>query len=81
MDLWTTYVARDGVEQVVRIERDRHGRGYPDTFEIFETQDGQTVLLRREEDTNGDGQIDVVSFYVGGKLRRRQLLDPGTASM
>jgi len=81
MDLWTTYVARDGVEQVVRIERDRHGKGYPDTFEIFETQDGQTVLLRREEDTNGDGQIDVVSFYVGGKLRRRQLIEPGTASM
>ena len=37
---------------------------------------GRSLLLRREEDVNGDGEIDVVSFYVAGKLRRRQVRDP-----
>ena len=76
MDVWTTYMSEGGVERVARIERDRGGRGQPDTIEIFETLDGRAVLLRREEDTNGDGEIDVVSFYVGGKLRRRQIRTP-----
>jgi len=75
MDVWTRYANDQGLERVARIERDSRGNGFADTFEIFETRDGSSILLRREEDLDGDGQIDVVSFYVGGKLRRRQIRD------
>ena len=42
------------------------------------------MLLRREEDKNGDGVIDVTSFYEKdvtsfyekGKLQRREISDP-----
>ena len=75
MDLWTRYVHDEKLERVGQIERDTTGGGFADTFEIFEHQGGKTVLLRREQDLNGDGEIDVVSFYVGGKLKRRQIRD------
>ena len=32
-------------------------------------------------DDNGDGSVDVVSFYEGGKLTRRQISDPDAVSM
>ena len=76
MDTWTRYVSPAGVERIARIERDERGRGFADTFETFETVDGRAVLLRREEDLDGDGEIDLVSFYVDGKLRRRQISNP-----
>ena len=75
MDLWTRYTHDGSVEKVGRIERDTKGGGFADTFEIFESQDGETMLVRREQDLNGDGEIDVVSFYIGGKLVRRQIRD------
>lgn len=81
MDLWTSYVSDAGLERVARVERDRRGLGFADTIEVFETRGGASVLLRREEDLNGDGEIDVVSFYVGGKLKRRQIRDPDGMSM
>ena len=61
MDVWTTYVNEGGFEHVSRIERDRRGQGFADTIEIFTTSDGSSVLVRREEDLNGDGEIDVVT--------------------
>jgi hypothetical protein len=61
---------------VVRIERDTKEDGRPDTFETFERQDGKTVLVRREEDVNADGTIDVTSIYEHGKLVRREIADP-----
>lgn len=73
MDVWTSYVNEGGLERVARVERDRRGLGFADTIEIFETTSGTSVLMRREEDLNGDGEIDVVSFYVGGRLQRRQI--------
>jgi hypothetical protein len=76
MDVWTGYATGDGTERVVHVERDRKGRGFADTFDYFELDAGRTVLQRREEDMNGDGAIDVVSFYVSGKLRRRQIANP-----
>ncbi len=79
IDTWTRYVSQEGVERIARIERDQRGRGYADTFETFETVDGKAVLLRREQDVNGDGEIDVVSFYVNGKLRRRQISNASAA--
>jgi hypothetical protein len=81
MDVWTRYDIEAGRERVVRIERDTRGRGFADTFEIFEPRDDESVLVRREEDLNGDGEIDVVSFYAGGKLRRRQIRDADVTSM
>jgi len=75
MDLWTRYINRQGKEQVARIERDSRGEGFADTFEIFETKNGKAILVRRDQDLDGDGEIDVVSFYVGGRLERRQIRD------
>ena len=79
MDLWTRYANSpnsENNEQVSQIERDMQGGGFADTFEIFESQKGRSMLVRREQDLNGDGEIDVVSFYVDGKLVRRQIRDP-----
>lgn len=77
MDMWTRYTpgAPGEEEKVARIERDREGRGYADTFEFFRFEGGKTLLVRRERDIDGDGQVDTVSFYVEGRLRRRQISD------
>jgi hypothetical protein len=66
---------------VIRIDRDVQGRGFADTFEIFEMRDGKAEIVRREEDRNGDGSVDVISFYESGKLRRRLITDPDAVSM
>jgi hypothetical protein len=76
MDLWTRYATVGEAEDVTQIEHDRAGRGFADTFEYFAIQDGRTLLVRRERDINGDGEVDVVSFYAGGRLVRRQIADP-----
>jgi hypothetical protein len=84
MDVWTSYAkgAKDGgAEHVIRIDRDVQGRGFADTFEIFEIRDGKAEIVRREEDRNGDGSVDVISFYESGKLRRRLITDPDAVSM
>jgi len=74
MDLWTRYSEQG--EEITEIDQDRAGRGFADTFAFFQIQDGKAVLVRRERDLNGDGQIDVVSFYLDGRLWRRQIADP-----
>ena len=74
MDLWTRYSEQS--EEITEIDQDRAGRGFADTFAFFQIQDGKAVLVRRERDLNGDGQIDVVSFYLDGRLWRRQIADP-----
>jgi len=76
MDQWTTYAVVDDRELAVRVERDERGRGTPDTFDHFESVDGRAVLGRREEDRDGDGRIDVLSLYRGGRLVRREIADP-----
>ena len=76
MDRWTTFRTSSGLELPIRIERDSKGRGFADTFEHFSAVDGKAVLVRREEDMNGDGKIDVVSLYENGKLVRREISDP-----
>jgi hypothetical protein len=81
MDMWIRYTRQGGREEVARIERDRKGRGFADTFEFFSVEAGTAVLKRREEDMNGDGEIDIVSFYEGGKLRRRQVSNPDIVPM
>ena len=81
IDTWTYYIVRDGDEVVARIERDKRGRGFADTFDTFEPRDGKAILAKREEDVNGDRKIDIVSIYRDGKLIRRELSDPSLASM
>jgi hypothetical protein len=77
MDTWTRYVALpDGTDAIARMEHDKKRRGKPDTFETYAYEGGKTVLLKREEDVNGDGSIDVTSVYEGGKLLRREISDP-----
>jgi len=77
IDTWTTY-ASDGTsgEVVTRIERDKAGRGKADVVETFGQQGGKTVLVKREEDVNGDGKVDVTSSYENGKLKSREVADP-----
>ena len=77
LDSWSSYgLDANGVEVVVRVERDTKGDGKPDVFETFEQQDGKTVLVRREEDVNQDGSADVISIYDKGKLVKREITDP-----
>ncbi len=35
-------------------------------------------MIRKEEDANGDGVVDLVSHYESGRLTRGELLDPAT---
>ena len=52
------------------------GDGKRDTFESYGREDGETVLTKREEDKNGDGEIDITSIYKDGKLQKREISDP-----
>ena len=49
--------------------------GRPDTFETYETKDGETRLARKEEDVDGDGSIDIISTYEEGRLKQRAISD------
>ncbi len=32
--------------------------------------------MRKEEDKNGDGSVDITSYYENGKLVRKEVSDP-----
>lgn len=81
MDSWTTYVVRGGRELVSRIERDEIGQGTVTIILVFDTSTGEAVIERKDEDMNGDGQVDVVSFYEGGRLVRREISDPSLVEL
>lgn len=65
----------DGEEIPRRVERATDGAARPDVIETFEGVEGRAVLVRREEDANGDGSIDIISIYENGKLVRREISD------
>ena len=44
-----------------------------DRFDRY-ARDGQ--LASRREDLNGDGEIDIRTLYRGGRIIRRDILDP-----
>jgi hypothetical protein len=72
MDTWEYYGPdANGIPVVTRVERDTRGTGKPDTFETFTQQNGSRVIVKREVDTDGDGQIDEVSVFQNGELVRR----------
>ena len=77
MDTWTTFLVTGDEEVIARIERDADGEGTRDVFETYEQVEGRTYLAQREEDKNNDGEIDVKSVYQKGKLREREIRDPG----
>jgi hypothetical protein len=81
VDSWTRYGLVDGREAVTRIELDESGRGFADTFESFEANNGKSTIARREEDLDGDGEIDIVSIYRHGKLIRREILKPEVVNL
>jgi Flp pilus assembly protein TadD len=53
--------------------RDTDGDGRLDTFDRF---DSEGRLRIREQDRNGDGEIDMRSVYEAGRLVRRELSSP-----
>jgi hypothetical protein len=75
MDTWTTYRVIDGREVITQIERDSRDRGTPNIVEIYETQGDSTRLARKEEDLDGDGNVDIVSTYEDGRLLQRAISD------
>jgi len=77
MDSWTHWAAVDDTEVMVRVERDTDGDGKRDLFETYEPETGRPILAKREEDKDGDGNIDVTSIYENGKLKSREISDPG----
>ena len=76
VDTWITYSVLDDDEIVSQIERDKKGRGFADTFETFEAIDGKAAISRRDEDVDGDREIDIRSIYRDGKLIRREIHNP-----
>ncbi|MDP6075041.1 MAG: hypothetical protein QGI26_08635 [Myxococcota bacterium] len=77
MDSWTRWAAIGDREIMVRTERDTDGDGKRDVFETYEPEAGRPILAKREEDKDGDGNIDVTSIYENGKLKSREISDPG----
>ena len=77
MDSWTRWATVDDKEVMVRMERDTDGDGKRDLFETYAPETGRPVLSKREEDKDGDGTIDVTSSYENGKLKSREISDPG----
>jgi hypothetical protein len=59
--------------RLVQEWRDLSGDGRFDTFDRF---DAEGALQTRAEDTDADGQIDVVSHYRKDRLTRREYLSP-----
>ena len=59
--------------RLVHSSMDRDGDGRFDQFERF---DENGKVTERNEDLNGDGSIDVRSFFQNGALIRREISDP-----
>jgi hypothetical protein len=81
MDTWTRYAVVDDREVVTRVARDSKDEGKADVFESYETSGGVTQLVRREEDLNRDGRVDVVSVYEKGRLVQRAISDEALAPL
>ena len=68
--------ARRRGARLARSRRTRPAMARPDVFETYVLLDDRAVLARREEDKNGNGEIDITSIYENGKLVRREISDP-----
>jgi antitoxin component YwqK of YwqJK toxin-antitoxin module len=78
MDFWTYY---EPGGRPVRVEKDTTIDGKPNVFEYYEGPDpANMTIVRKEEDLNGDGAVDQISYYENGKLSRREILNPAALS-
>ena len=59
-----------------RAEIDSNEDGRYDVWEYYEGDDpARPVLARKEEDLNGDGDVEVTSYYREGRLVRQEITD------
>ena len=59
-----------------RAEIDANEDGRSDVWEYYEGDDpARPVLARKEEDLNGDGDVEVTSYYREGRLVRQEITD------
>ncbi|HWL64700.1 MAG TPA: hypothetical protein VNP73_01895 [Actinomycetota bacterium] len=74
VDFWTYY---EPGGRPVRVEKDTKQAGKPDVWEYYEgTDPGNMVIVRKEEDLNGDSAVDVTSYYENGRLNRKEIQNP-----
>jgi antitoxin component YwqK of YwqJK toxin-antitoxin module len=77
MDRLTEY---DDSGRVTKISRNPAGEGIYTLVAYYGPKPGE--IQREEEDLNGDGGIDVIAYYQGGRLARREFFDlPEVASL
>ena len=82
LDTWTKYRVVNGEEIVSEVRRDTEDEDTkPDVIETFSAKDGKAILSRREEDVDGDGEVDITSIYENGKLQKREISDPSLVPM
>jgi antitoxin component YwqK of YwqJK toxin-antitoxin module len=70
MDRLTEY---DGSGRVTKVSRNPVKSGSYALVAYYESKTGE--ILREEEDLNGDGTIDIISYYQQGRLARREFFD------
>ncbi|MFQ5848414.1 MAG: hypothetical protein ACE5IQ_12185 [Candidatus Methylomirabilales bacterium] len=63
----------DGAGHVTKVSRNPSGDGTLTLFAYYQPETGD--VLREEEDLNGDRRIDVISYYEGGRLVRREFFE------
>jgi len=81
IDIWMIYGVSRGKEVVERVEQASKGSGPPDRIETYDTSTGKSQLAKLEEDRDGDGTVDVTSYYENGKLVQREISDPNLAPL
>lgn len=70
MDRLTEY---DGSGRVTKVSRNPVKAGSYALVAHYQPKTGE--ILREEEDLNGDGRIDIISYYQQGRLIRREFFD------
>ena len=59
--------------RLAKVEKISNGSGRTDRWIYYDTSQNGEIVLREEQDLNGDGIIDVWSHYENGRLARRDL--------
>jgi hypothetical protein len=73
-DVWTYY---DASAKPNRVEKDTNADGAVDLWEFYDGPDAaQMVIVKRDEDLDKDGSVDISSYYEQGRLTRREVLNP-----
>jgi len=59
--------------RLAKVEKDSTGSGKPDRWIYYDPSQSGEVIIREEQDLNGDGFVDIWSHYENGRLARRDL--------